>query len=209
MRARIMAGVAVGVLLGTTAPALAQEDAGATDGAPVTRAEIEQDLRGYYTAEKGEAFFFVAIGVISAAAGGLLVATRSDDFSKGFGWSAVGFGAAEILGAGYYAFAVDGKLDYYGGILAKDPVEFKRAESEHIHGTTSRFVLYQLLELAVVLGGAGLAIYGFAADKPVLQGVGIAVGAQSAAVLVLDWFGGQRAKRYEERLLRFDPSMHF
>jgi hypothetical protein len=201
----VAAIAAAGIVLGSTRPAGAQ----AADQAPVTRAEIEQDLHDYYTAEKGEAFFFVAVGVISAAAGGLLVATRSDDFSKGFGWSAVGFGVAEILGAGYYAFAVDGKLDYYAGLLARDPAEFKRAEAEHIRGTTSRFILYQLLELAVVLGGAGMAVYGFAKDKPVFQGAGIAIGAESAAVLVLDWFGGQRAKRYEERLLRFDPTMRF
>jgi hypothetical protein len=199
MRAWTAAAIA-GLLI--TQEARAQE-------APVTRPEIEQDLRGYYTAEKGEAFFFVAVGLVSAAAGGLLVATRSDDFSKGFGWTALGFGAAEVLGAGYYAFAVDGKLDYYSGILARDPAEFKRAEAEHIHGTTSRFVLYQLLELAVVLGGAGIAVYGFAKDKPLYEGIGIAGFSESAAVLVLDWFGGQRAKRYEERLLRFDPTVRF
>jgi hypothetical protein len=191
---------ALGIALGASAPANAQN-------APVTRTEVEQDLRGYYTAEKHEAFFFVAVGIVSAATGALLVATRGDDFSRGFGWSALGFGALEVLGAGYYAFAVDGKLDHYAEILGRDPAEFKRAELEHIHGTTSRFVLYQLLELAVVLGGAGLAVYGFAKDKPLLQGAGIAIGAESAAVLVLDWFGGQRAKSYEERLQRFDPAL--
>jgi hypothetical protein len=187
-------------------PAEAQEPSPSAE-APVTRLEIEKDLRGYYIAEKGEAFFFVAVGVVSAAAGGLLVATRDDDFSKGFGWSALGFGGLVALGAGYYAYAVDGKLAQYGAILARDPAEFRRAELEHIHGTTSRFVLYQLLELAVVLGGAGVAVYGFAKDKPVLQGAGIAIGVESAAVLVLDWFGGQRAKAYEERLGRFDPRL--
>ncbi|MBX3188514.1 MAG: hypothetical protein KF819_15975 [Labilithrix sp.] len=191
------------VMLGLAASSTARADA-----PPPGRAAIGEELHGYYVAERNTAFLFMGIGAASAGAGAVL-ATRDGDFARGLGWSLVAVGGLELLGAAFYAFQVDAEIDHYTGVLAKDPDAYKREESAHIHGTTSRFLYYRIGELVLAVAGTGLAIYGFAADEDVYKGVGLGIAVSALTFFILDGFGQSRAKRYEERVNRFDPSVAF
>ena len=80
-------------------------------------------------------------------------------------------------------------------------------ELEHIDGTTSRFVFYRATELALTLGGAGIATYGFAADKDLWKGIGIGVTAIGLPFLIIDTINNTRAQRYQDQVSAFSPGV--
>jgi hypothetical protein len=176
------------------------------DDAPTGRAAVSDDLLAYYGSERTTGYLFAALGVASAAAGGVLV-TRSQDFARGLGWSLLGLGALEVLGGGFYALQVGGEIDHYATLLSADPAAFKREEARHIHGTTSRFVFYRITELLVAAGGVGAAAYGFASNRDAWKGAGIGIAGEALALFALDAFGQSRATRYEDQVLHFEPTI--
>jgi hypothetical protein len=173
---------------------------------PAGRTAMGDDILAYYGSERTTGILFAAVGVASAAAGGVLV-TRSGDFERGLGWSMLSLGALEILGGAFYVLQVGGEIDHYTKALTTDPAAFKSEEAKHIHGTTSRFVSYRIGELVVAAGGIGAAAYGFASNRDAWKGAGIGVAAEALTLFALDAYGQTRATRYEEQVLRFDPSL--
>jgi hypothetical protein len=198
MRCRVALASLVAVLLSA--------GVAAADDAPVGRAAVGDDLLTYYGSERTTGLLFGALGVASAAAGGVLV-TRSQDFARGLGWSLLSLGALEVLGGGFYALQVGGEIDHYTKALATDPAAFKREEAAHIHGTTSRFVFYRIGELVVAAAGVGVAAYGFASNRDAWKGAGIGVAAEALSLFALDAYGQTRATAYEEQVHRFEPTV--
>lgn len=203
--ARALASMAIAAALGSVvAPAAADE----TPAPAVSQAAITADMADYYRGERDTAFLFTGIGVASAGVGAFL-ATRDTDFARGVGWSMIGIGGLEAIGATFYAIQVGAEVDHYSALLAKDPAAFQKEEAAHIHGTTSRFFYYRTAELVLALAGAGIATYGFASDRDVWKGAGIGIGAEALTFFVLDAFGASRAHEYEDRVQRFAPSVAF
>ncbi len=172
----------------------------------VSQGDIREDLRSYYGGEKTAAWVVLGIGTTAAAGGGYLV-TRDSDFARGLGWPLLTMGALEAVGAVFYVFQVNSEIDHYEGLLTDDPAAYKREELDHMHGTTSRFVIYRATELALTLGGAGVATYGFIADKDLWKGIGIGVGAMALPFFVIDTLNQSRAKHYRDRVQQFEPSV--
>ncbi len=189
-----------------TPAAVLADDASAPAGPPVGRLEIGDEMRAYYNSERDTAILFTGLGFASAGAGTALV-SREGDFAHGLGWSMITVGGIEVLVAIFYGLQVSWEIDHFGKALAADPAAFKVEESTHIHGTTSRFTWYRAGELAVAAGGAGAAIYGFAAKDDVWKGIGIGVAAEALAFFVIDSFGQSRARDYEKKVIRFEPSV--
>lgn len=183
---------------------LAGVESARADDTPPPRA-MSDEMHGYYRSERTIAYVFFGIGAASAA-GGTVLLLRDEDFARGLGGSLVAVGALQAVGAAFYAFQVDAEEAHYAALVAKDPAAFKREESEHIHGTTSRFVLYRTA-IALAVAGAGVATYGFAAKKDVWKGVGIGVASQALVFFTIDSFGQARARAYEERVNAFAPSV--
>jgi hypothetical protein len=175
---------------------------------PPTHAEIAADVRDYYEAERTIALTFLGLGAGSAGVGVVLV-RRQGDWSHGIGWAMIGLGSLEAIGATFYAYQVGKEIDHYSASLASDPRGFKEEEAAHIHGTTSRFVLYRSFEAGLTLAGLGVATYGFAAKDDLWKGVGIGVAAEAFTFLALDTIGSARAHDYEDRVKRFDPKVGF
>ena len=167
---------------------------------------INDDVSAYYASEKDTALNFVAIGALSSVAGVVLV-TRTNDFSRGFGWSVLSLGAFEAVGAAFYVFKVNSELSDFSTTLARDPAAFKREESAHIHGTTSRFVAYRFGELALAVAGASVATYGVLSGRSVWQGAGLGIAAEAITFYTLDSFGQSRALEYEDRVRHFQPTV--
>ena len=128
-------------------------DATAEEPPAPGRAAIGDDLHAYYGSERTTAYAFVALGLASALVGGALVATQRTDFARGLGWSLVGVGALQGVGAFGYSFAVSSTESSYASLLERDPAAYQRDEAAHIHGTTSRFFYYRLTEAAFALAG--------------------------------------------------------
>jgi hypothetical protein len=178
----------------------------ADDAHPVSRAEVEDDLRGYYEGERVSAYVIGGLGAAAAASGAYLV-TREGDFPRALGWSWVAMGGLELVGAVAYMFQVGAEIDRYGAALAQDPAGYRAEESDHIRGTSSRFVVYRAVELSLVVAGAGAAVYGLAANRDLWRGTGVGVLSLSLPLAVIDTFNNARASRYLDEVKRFQPSV--
>lgn len=174
--------------------------------AQTSREDMRSDLRSYYGGERTSAYVVAGLGAASVGSGAYLV-TRDSDFARGLGWPLLTMGALEGVGAVFYAFEVGSEIEHYEGLLDSDPARFKREELEHIDGTTSRFVFYRATELALTLGGAGIATYGFAADKDLWKGIGIGVTAIGLPFLIIDTINNTRAQRYQDQVSAFSPGV--
>ncbi len=171
----------------------------------VTRTSIETDMRGYYEGERTSAYIVMALGGASVAGGSVLV-TRDSDFARALGWPLIALGALEGLGALFYAFQVGGEIRHYSASIDRDASGFRREEIAHMHGTTSRFVFYRLTELALALGGVGIATYGFIANADAWKGAGIGVASIALPFLIIDTINNSRAAHYTDHVNRFEPA---
>jgi len=158
-------------------------------------------MRGYYDGELVSAYVIGSVGLAGAAAGGVLV-TRATDFERGLGWPLLTLGALDAVGGAFYALQVHSEIDHYGSLLARDSAAFQREEAAHIAGTTRRFIAYRIAELTLTVAGAGVAIYGFAADKDAFKGAGIGTFGMALPLLVIDTINNGRATGYRDLLAR-------
>ena len=181
--------------------------AAATVFSPAARAdEVHADLQGYYGGERTSAYVVGTMGAAAAAGGGYLV-TRDSDFARGLGWPWLVMGGLEAVGAVFYAFQVGGEVRHYEGQLARDPAAYRAEELDHLHGTSSRFVVYRAVELALTLGGAGVAAYGLATNRDAWKGAGLGVGSLALPFFVIDTINDARASRYLEDVRRYQPTV--
>lgn len=174
------------------------------DAAAPTQIEVAAEMHDYYAGEADSAYVILGIGALSIAGGSVLV-TRDDDFARGFGWPVLVLGALETVGAAFYAFQVHAEVRHYEASLANNPAAFREEETTHMHGTTSRFVLYQSAELGMFLGGAAIATYGYASNQNTWKGVGLGVATIAFPFLLIDEMNNDRAKAYLGTVEGFDP----
>jgi hypothetical protein len=174
--------------------------------APVSRDAIADDVEGYYAGELFSAVFIGGLGLASTGVGAYLV-TRDTDFARGYGWPLLTLGTLEAIGGVAYGLSVRGEIEHYGAMFAADPARFRAEEKAHIHGTNSRFVVYRTIEFVMAGAGAGMLVYGLAANRDAWKGAGAATLTVALPILVLDTFNSARAVRYEQRLDRFDPAL--
>ena len=57
------------------------------------------------------------------------------------------------------------------------------------------------------MAGAGLASYGFIAQRPICQGIGLGGLAVGLPFFVIDTYNNGRAEWYQGQLQRFDPTL--
>jgi hypothetical protein len=174
--------------------------------ATAANADMREDVGGYYNGERNSAFIATGLGAAAVGSGAYLL-TRKTDMASGAGWPLVALGALEIIGGVSYAIDVTGKKAHYLDLYDRDPSAFQREEADHIHGTTSRFFIYRLVELGLVVGGAAAATYGFASGRDTWKGVGFALVAVGLPLLIMDTINNNRALRYEEKVKSFGSSV--
>ncbi|MBS2014786.1 MAG: hypothetical protein JST00_17995 [Deltaproteobacteria bacterium] len=202
-RRAALAGLAALTLTLAATPASADDDG---PRRPIGRVAIGDEMRAYYRSERDIAILFTGLGFASVGGGTVLV-TRDSDFARGLGGSMIAVGGVQLLMAIFYGLEVSREITHYEKSLAANPGAFKIEEGEHIHGTTSRFTWYRAGELAIAGAGLGAAIYGFAADEDTWKGIGIGVAAEALAFFVIDSFGQARARRYEKKVIEFEPGI--
>jgi hypothetical protein len=207
IRAQRWARAALGAILASTG-ITSSVQARAQDVAPVSRVEIDGDLRGYYDGERVAAYVIGGMGAAAAAGGGFLV-TRGDDLARGLGWSWLVMGGLEAVGAVFYGFQVGSEIDRYDAALARDPFSYRSEEIDHLRGTSSRFVFYRAAELSLAVAGGAAATYGLASHRGAFTGAGVGVASLALPFFVIDSVNDARASRYLDEVRRFQPAVGF
>jgi hypothetical protein len=173
---------------------------------PARADDVDAQLRGYYGGERLSAYLVGGTGAAAAGAGAYLV-TRDAPLDRGLGVAWLAMGSLETIGAVVYAIQVGGEIRHYEAELARDPGAYRADEVEHLHGTSSRFVVYRAVELSLALAGAGAAVYGAASHRPQWTGAGIGVGSLALPFFVLDTVNDARASRYLDEVKRYQPTV--
>jgi hypothetical protein len=163
-------------------------------------------LRDYYGGERLSAYVIGGTAAAAAASGAYLV-TRDGALPRSLGWSWIALGGLELTGAVGYLLQVGSEIDHYETVLARDPAAYRSEEADHMRGTTSRFVVYRSVEVAMVLGGSGALVYGAAAGGDAWKGAGLGVLTLSLPLAVIDTVNNARASRYLEQVARFSPAL--
>jgi len=168
--------------------------------------DVRGDLQGYYGGERLSAYAVGGMGA-AAAAGGAFLVTRASAFARGLGWPWLVMGGLETVGAVFYAFQVGGEIDHYQAVLTRDPAVYRAEEIDHLRGTSSRFVFYRAVELALTLGGGGVAAYGLASNRDAWKGAGLGVASLALPFFVIDTVNDARATRYLDEVRRYQPTL--
>jgi hypothetical protein len=166
----------------------------------------DANLRDYYGGERLSAYVIGGTAAAAASSGAYL-ATRDGAFSRALGWSWVGLGGFELVGAVAYALQVGAETDHYEAALARDPAAYRSEESDHLRGTASRFVIYRSVELAMVVGGTGALVYAAASGADAWKGAGLGVLTLSLPLAIIDTINNARTSRYLEQLAKLSPAL--
>jgi hypothetical protein len=173
---------------------------------PTSPHAMRDDLDSYYGQEVLTSSIIASLGAAGAGTGGYLV-TRTDDFSRGLGWTLLPLGTLELVGGILYVVGVRSEIRRYGDLLATDAVAFRDVESKHIEGTRRRFLYYRLTELGLAVAGVGIGTYGFVAKRATFEGIGVGGFAVGLPFLVIDSFNNAHAARYAGEVERFVPTV--
>jgi hypothetical protein len=199
----VVAAWTIGLSVAATAASAHADDA---PSKPVSQHEMSKDIDSYYDGEATSAYVILNLGLVEAGAGAVLV-NEHFDFAQGLGWPLLTMGALETIGGIFYAFTVDDESSRYQALLSRDPRTFKREELAHIQGTRRHFIYYRLTELGITIAGAGIATYGFAANRDVWKGLGLGIASVGLPFLIIDTVNNGRAANYADALDHFDPAI--
>jgi len=175
------------------------------EGAPsIDKAQMAEAMHTYFHGEKWEGPVFFGVGLAAGGVGAVLL-TRSDDIAKGAAYPVLGIGLVQLIVGAVVFLRTDAQVARLDRQLSTDEAAFKKDESARIAGVNTEFIALAIIESALIAFGAVTAIV--AAQKGccrTLEGVGLGLSGQGAAMLVLDLFAAARARRYTDGLQRFD-----
>ena len=175
----------------------AQESVSANSQAELMR----QNMRQYFAAEKNESLFFMGAGVLSLLGGGYLL--TKDSFSRGISYPVMAIGLIQLTVGSIVYFKTDSQLANLEEKTVSDPTYLRTVELPRMKTVNYWFDVYKIIEISLLAGGITTAIIGHQRENNTLKGVGTGLAAQSAIMLVLDFFAESRADKYTEQLENF------
>lgn len=165
---------------------------------------MRRAMHEYFEGEARESWIFGGAGVVSLSAGALGLFAAKDDFYHGAAYPLLVFGAIQ-LGAGLVLGLrthgqvedLDTRLDHGHAFWEKEAPRMRRVQTQ--------FAVLEIVELALLATGIGLATYGGFAKERFISGVGVGLAVQASAMLALDHLASERADRYAAAIARFGP----
>lgn len=172
----------------------------------MTAAELEPQLREYFTAEKQESVFFVAFGVLSLVLG-VLFFLRGGDGLRGAAFPVAIVGLIQVVVGGAVWMRTDQQIAELVALVGSTPARYVTEEGARMATVNKWFDIYKMIEIALAVVGALLLVLGKTGGRGVLLGVGAGLCIQAAIMLTLDLFAEARADRYTAQIEDFGKSL--
>lgn len=163
-------------------------------------------LDDYYESEVTVGHAFVAVGVLSAGIGGLLLSRRST-FERATGWPVLAFAAIGIFGGGAYAQQMGADHQTYSEELRTAPSTYRDKERLHAGGIRQRYLIYRIAEASLALIGVGMFTYGTLKSENTVRGIGLGLAIEAATFFSIDSFGAAHTSTYLEHVEAFTPTI--
>lgn len=187
------------VVLAPLPTARAKDAAGEAETTWAARRAYHRALRRVDLAEIG-----LAAG--SLAYGGYAV-SRDDPFHRAFGGTFLAAGAVHLgSGIAYTIRSQRGLRPLHAPAWFREGDPLAR-ELEAAEAHAERFIVFLLTDAGVIAAGLGTALAGYARERDAAQGVGLALGAQGLATLVLDLFHQNQGRAHLEALRDIDAGI--
>jgi hypothetical protein len=187
-----IAVVLVAVLSWAT-PASAQVDA------------MRADMHHYFDGEAAEAWVFLGVGAIALGGATYGIGFGGDPYLEGAAWPVGIVGLIQIAAGLVLLARTPGQVDDLDAQLDTDPAAYRTGELTRMTTVNDQFDLLAIVEVGLIVAGAGFATWGFLDDEPFAAGLGLGLAAQAAIMLVLDLFAAARADTYTAALDAFTP----
>jgi hypothetical protein len=183
-------GIALGVLgLGLD---VAHADPGTSD--------VGDAMHDYFAGEKRSGWLWGSVGLLAVGTGSALLVQKTD-LTRGMAYPIITVGAIQTLAGVVLLVSTDSRVAKLDDRLAHESSAVIRDEElARIKRTNTTFLVLEIVEAALIAGGATLAIVSHQKGSDVWKGVGIGLAIQGALMLGLDGLASSRAHRYESRL---------
>jgi hypothetical protein len=168
---------------------------------------IGDALRTYYSNERAVSYAFIVFATVSMIAGGLLVLGARRPASA-IGWPLVAVGLLLAIGGAGYLRQVTQKQERALPLSERDPSAYQREESQSIQTTATRYQMYRSVEVALLLVGVALALYGAAALRGLWLGVGLGLAIEALGAFSIDSFGAYHTATYKREVAIFEPAVN-
>jgi hypothetical protein len=182
------------VAAAAVAAAIAAPDAARADDAAVLAASTD-----YFAGERAQGAAWGVVGAVSVTAGALGLAS-DDAHARGAAIPMLSFGAIQLGAAAFSYFSPPRRLRKARAAIARDGTGYLRVERARIERIVFWFDVLKVSELALIVGGTGLALGAARAGSDTWVGVGGGLAAQGMLMLALDASAHDRALRYLDKL---------
>lgn len=163
-------------------------------------------LEDYFAAEESQGLVFLSAGLVSLAAGGVLV-SRDDPASTAAVFPAAGVGLVQVVVGAVLLTRTDEQVAELNARRARDPISFATDERQRMDHVMTRFSIIHIAEIVLAVVGASMFAWGELEDVPELRGFGLSIAAESALMLGLDYLAADRGGRYARALRTFDDGL--
>jgi len=175
-------------------PVLGQEQ-----GKKTNKEELSEHMKIYFRAEYIESTFFIGLGT-GALIFGAFALTGKKDFLKGAAYPVIGLGLIQLTVGMAILLRTDSQLATLQTQLTNEPTKYKQEEFKRMQVVNYWFDIYKILEISLLVGGVATAVIANNANNEFVAGVGVGLAAESALMLVLDFFAESRADLYTEQI---------
>ena len=150
----------------------------------------------YFTEEKMESFFFMIIGIISILIALILLFIIKYSFFKGFAVPLLVIGCLQLLVGTVVALRVPKDILRVEFQMKNEPRKIKTEEIPRMEKVQKNFVIYQWIEISLLITGLILFFLFFNSRQTFWKGFGIGLLIQAAIILSLDLVAKKRATNY-------------
>jgi hypothetical protein len=195
-RIRFAVALLVGIILGLGVLGLHVGAAHADPGS----ADVGGAMHDYFAGEKRSGWLWGSVGLFAIGTGSALLVQKTP-FTRGMAYPILTVGAIQTLAGVVLLVGTDSRVAKLDDRLAHESSATVRDdELARIQRTNATFLVLEIVEAALIAGGATLAIVSHQKGSDVWTGVGVGLAIQGAAMLGLDALAASRAHRYESRL---------
>ncbi|MEO7093523.1 MAG: hypothetical protein ABI175_09750, partial [Polyangiales bacterium] len=149
-------------------------------------APVADAMHDYFAGEKRSAYLWGSVGILAIGTGGALLAQKTD-LTRGIAYPVIAVGAIQALYGGFLLIATPSRVTKLDERLANDSSAAVRDdELARARKNNTSFLVVEIIEAALIAGGAALAIVSHQKGSDVWKGVGLGLAIQGAAMLGLD-----------------------
>ena len=148
----------------------------------------------YFAAERAESLFFIAVGLIAATVGAVLLARRRTRFGVGLAVPLLAIAAIQLVVGTTVYLRSRHDIARVQQALQTSRAQMVAAESPRMQQVVRDLGVYRWVEIGLLLAGA--ALFAIGASASAWRGVGLGLALQSGLMLVLDFYAERRADGY-------------